>query len=104
MTAHQRATAPQSASSTTSSWTGTPASSSGRGVRSSMSLPPIEKTLIVVKPDAVARGLTGEIIARFERRGLRVVEVCMKSVPRAKAEQFYNVHKDKPFFGDLGPF
>jgi nucleoside-diphosphate kinase len=69
-----------------------------------MSLPAIEKTLIVVKPDAVARGLTGEIIARFERRGLRVTEVCMKSVSKAKAEQFYNVHKEKPFFGDLVSF
>src|SRR5271157_3142310 len=69
-----------------------------------MSLPPIERTLIVVKPDAVARGLVGEIMGRFERRGLKPVEIRMQTVSKAKATQFYIVHKDKPFFGDLVSF
>lgn len=69
-----------------------------------MSLPAVERTLIVVKPDAVARGLVGEIIGRFERRGLKPVEMRMQTVNRAKATQFYIVHKDKPFFGDLVSF
>ncbi|MDA4134264.1 MAG: nucleoside-diphosphate kinase [Thaumarchaeota archaeon] len=69
-----------------------------------MSLPPVERTLIVVKPDAVARGLVGEIIGRFERRGLKPVEIRMQTVSKVKATQFYIVHKDKPFFGDLVSF
>ena len=69
-----------------------------------MSLPAVERTLIVVKPDAVARGLVGEIIGRFERRGLKPVEIKMQTVSKAKATQFYIVHKDKPFFGDLVAF
>ncbi len=69
-----------------------------------MSLPPVEKTLIVVKPDATARGLVGEVISRFEKRGLKPVEIRMQTVSRGKAEQFYSVHKDKPFFGDLVAF
>ncbi len=69
-----------------------------------MSLPAVERTLIVVKPDAVARGLVGEIIGRFERRGLKPVEIKMQTVSKAKATQFYIVHKDKPFFGDLVSF
>jgi len=58
----------------------------------------------VVKPDAVARGLVGEIISRFERKGLKIVEVSKKSIFKAKAEQFYRVHRDKPFFADLVSF
>jgi len=69
-----------------------------------MSLPAVERTLIVVKPDAVARGLVGEIIARFEKRGLKPVAIKMQTVEKAKATQFYIVHKDKPFFGDLVSF
>jgi nucleoside-diphosphate kinase len=69
-----------------------------------MSLPAVERTLIVVKPDAVARGLVGEIIGRFERRGLKPVEIRMQTVSKVKATQFYIVHKDKPFFGDLVSF
>lgn len=68
------------------------------------SLPGIERTLIVVKPDATAKGLVGEIIARFEKRGLKPVEIRMQTVSRAKAEQFYTVHKDKPFFAELVSF
>ncbi len=66
--------------------------------------PAIERTLIVVKPDATARCLVGEIISRFERRGLKPVEIRMQTVSRSKAEQFYSVHKDKPFFGELVSF
>jgi len=68
------------------------------------SVPAVERTLIIVKPDAVARGLVGEIIGRFERRGLKPVEIKMQTVSRVKATQFYIVHKDKPFFGDLVSF
>jgi nucleoside-diphosphate kinase len=69
-----------------------------------LSLPPVEKTLIVVKPDAVARGFVGEILSRFERRGMRLLQVRMQTVTKAKAQEFYNVHKDKPFFGELVQF
>jgi nucleoside-diphosphate kinase len=69
-----------------------------------LSLPAVERTLIVVKPDAVARGLVGEIISRFERRSLRPVEIRMQTVSREKASLFYNVHRDKPFYGDLVSF
>jgi nucleoside-diphosphate kinase len=69
-----------------------------------MSLPAVERTLIVVKPDATAKGFVGDIIGRFEKRGLKPVDIRMQTVSRAKAEQFYSVHKDKPFFGDLVTF
>ncbi len=69
-----------------------------------MSQTQIEKTLIVVKPDATARGLVGEIISRFEKRGLKPLDIRMQTVSRAKAEQFYAVHKEKPFFGELVSF
>ena len=68
------------------------------------SIPAVERTLIVVKPDATARGLVGEIIGRFERRGLKPVEIRMQTVSKVKGTQFYIVHKDKPFFGDLVSF
>lgn len=67
-----------------------------------MSQPDInEKTLIVVKPDAVARGYVGEILSRFERRGMKILQLRAQTMPKAKAEEFYSVHKDKPFFGEL---
>ena len=69
-----------------------------------MSLPPVERTLVVVKPDAIARGLVGEIVGRFERRGMKIVDIRMQTVSRAKAEQFYRVHRDKPFFESLVSF
>jgi len=68
------------------------------------SIPAVERTLIVVKPDATARGLVGEIISRFERRGLKPVEIRMQTVSKVKGTQFYIIHKDKPFFGDLVSF
>ena len=64
----------------------------------------IEKTLILVKPDAFARGLTGEIIARFERKGLKIVALKHMTVQREQAEQHYAEHAEKPFFGELVDF
>jgi nucleoside-diphosphate kinase len=64
----------------------------------------MDRTLILVKPDAFARGLTGEIIARFERKGLRVVALRHMTVSRALAEQHYAEHAERPFFGELVEF
>jgi nucleoside-diphosphate kinase len=64
----------------------------------------VERTLILVKPDAFARGLTGEIVARFERKGLRIVALRHMTVDRALAEQHYAEHDGKPFFGELVDF
>jgi nucleoside-diphosphate kinase len=61
----------------------------------------MERTLILLKPDAVQRGLTGEIIARFERRGLKIVGLKLMQVPLALAEEHYGEHKGKPFFPGL---
>src|SRR3954453_2802653 len=60
----------------------------------------MEKTLILIKPDAFARGLTGEIIARFERKGLRIVALKHMTTPRDLAETHYAEHKDNPVFGE----
>src|SRR6476661_5675908 len=62
------------------------------------------RTLILVKPDAFERALTGEIIARFERKGLRIAALKHMTVEREQAETHYAEHKDKPFFGDLVEF
>ena len=64
----------------------------------------VEDTLIVIKPDGVGRGLVGEIIARFERKGFQVRDLKMQTMSKALAEEFYSVHKGKPFFGDLVAF
>ncbi len=64
----------------------------------------MQRTLILVKPDAFARGLTGEVIARFERKGLRIVALRHMQADRALAEQHYAEHSEKPFFGDLVDF
>ena len=64
----------------------------------------MERTLILVKPDAFARGLTGEVIARFERKGLRIVALKHMQVERDLAERHYAEHAEKPFFGDLVEF
>src|SRR5689334_3404815 len=64
----------------------------------------IEKTLILVKPDAFARGLTGEIIARFERKGLKLVALQQQHIDEATAKQHYAEHDGKPFFGELVEF
>ena len=63
-----------------------------------------ERTLIVVKPDGVQRGLTGEILARFERRGFKLVALKMLTVTNELAEQHYAEHSEKPFFPSLRDF
>src|SRR5215213_4940279 len=63
-----------------------------------------ERTLILVKPDAFARGLTGEIIARFERKGLQIVALKHMTLDEETAERHYAEHDGKPFFGELVDF
>jgi nucleoside-diphosphate kinase len=64
----------------------------------------LDRTLILVKPDAFERGLTGEIVARFERKGLKIAAMKHMTVERAQAEEHYDEHKEKPFFGELVDF
>jgi nucleoside-diphosphate kinase len=64
----------------------------------------IEQTLILVKPDAFARGLTGEIIARFERKGLKILQLQKMTLSEETARQHYGEHEGKPFFGELVEF
>ncbi len=64
----------------------------------------IERTLSIIKPDAVAKNVVGEIIARFEKAGLRVVAARMMQLSRAQAEGFYAEHAARPFFPDLVAF
>jgi nucleoside-diphosphate kinase len=64
----------------------------------------MDRTLILVKPDAFARGLTGEIIARFERKGLRIAALEYRRLDREIAERHYAEHEGKPFFGELVEF
>ena len=63
-----------------------------------------EDTLIVVKPDAVKRGLVGEILGRFESKGFAINRLHMLTMSKAQAEKFYAVHSDKPFYGELVSF
>jgi len=63
-----------------------------------------ERTLVLLKPDAVARGLIGEILGRFEKRGLTVVALKMMPPDRGRLEQLYSVHKGKPFYSELLDF
>ena len=63
-----------------------------------------ERTLVLVKPDGVSRGLVGEVIARIERKGLTLAALELRMVPRELAEQHYAEHEDKPFFGALLEF
>ena len=64
----------------------------------------MDRTLILVKPDAFARNLTGEVISRFERKGLRIAALKHMVVERELAEQHYAEHSEKPFFGELVTF
>ena len=64
----------------------------------------IERTLSIIKPDAVAKNVIGQIYSRFENAGLKIVEAKMKHLSQADAEGFYAVHKERPFFGDLVTF
>ena len=61
----------------------------------------MEQTLIIVKPDGVQRGLVGEVLARFERRGLKLVGLRLMQIDRALAERHYAVHQGKPFYEGL---
>ncbi|HCP61363.1 MAG TPA: nucleoside-diphosphate kinase, partial [Actinobacteria bacterium] len=63
-----------------------------------------QSTLFIVKPDAVRRGLVGEILTRIERKGLRVEAMKLMRIDRALAERHYAEHTEKPFFGDLVAF
>ncbi|MEL6306560.1 MAG: nucleoside-diphosphate kinase [Chloroflexota bacterium] len=60
-----------------------------------------ERTLIIVKPDGVQRGLTGDIIKRFEQRGLRIIGMKLIHMSQELAEKHYDVHRERPFFADL---
>ena len=63
-----------------------------------------ERTLILVKPDGVRRGLVGEVISRIERKGLIIRELQLRTLDRRTAEEHYAEHTDKPFFGELVEF
>ncbi|HXG13748.1 MAG TPA: nucleoside-diphosphate kinase [Candidatus Nitrosotenuis sp.] len=63
-----------------------------------------EQTLFIVKPDAVARKLVGQIISRFESKGFKIIKLKMFTFTKAQAQEFYSVHSTKPFFGELVDF
>ena len=64
----------------------------------------IERTLSIIKPDAVAKNVIGQILSRFEAGGLKIVAARMMQLSRAEAEAFYGVHRERPFFRDLVEF
>lgn len=64
----------------------------------------VEQTLIVVKPDGFRRSLTGKVLARFEEKGFVIKNLRYYNFTKEKAQEFYSVHKDKPFFGELVSF
>lgn len=64
----------------------------------------VERTLSIIKPDAVGKNAIGEIYARFERSGLKIVAARMQQLSRAEAEAFYAIHRSRPFFKDLVDF
>lgn len=64
----------------------------------------LERTLSIIKPDAVAKNVIGQVNARFEKAGLRIVAAKMMQLSRQQAESFYDIHKERPFFNDLVEF
>lgn len=64
----------------------------------------MQQTISIIKPDAVQKGVFGEILTRFERAGLKVVAMKMKQLSTQEAEEFYEMHKERPFYGDLVSF
>lgn len=64
----------------------------------------MDRTLVLCKPDAVERGLVGEIVSRLERKNLRIVAMELRTLDAATAEKHYEEHKEKPFFGELVSF
>jgi len=64
----------------------------------------IESTLLIVKPDGVARGLVGEVLRRVETKGLTIEQMDLRRIERATAEEHYGEHREKPFFGELVDF
>lgn len=64
----------------------------------------VERTLSIIKPDAIAKSVIGQINARFEKAGLRIVATKMMHLTKKQAEEFYAVHKERPFFGGLVNF
>ena len=64
----------------------------------------VERTLSIIKPDAVAKNVIGEIYSRFEKAGLKIVEARMERLSREQAEGFYDIHRERPFFNDLVKF
>ncbi|MGJ7524505.1 nucleoside-diphosphate kinase [Variovorax sp. GB1P17] len=64
----------------------------------------IERTLSIIKPDAVAKNVIGKIVSRFEAAGLKIIAAKLVHLSRNEAEQFYSVHKERPFFKDLVEF
>jgi nucleoside-diphosphate kinase len=64
----------------------------------------VERTLVLCKPDAVQRGLVGEVVGRLERKGFRLVAMELRTLDEATAKQHYGEHEGKPFFGDLVAF
>ena len=64
----------------------------------------MQRTLVLVKPDGVRRGLAGEVISRLERKGLSLVAMELRTLDRASAEEHYGEHSERPFFGELVEF
>ena len=67
-------------------------------------MPDVQRTLSIVKPDAVAAGATGDILSRFEKAGLTIIALKKMRLSETQAQGFYAVHKERPFFGDLVKF
>ena len=69
-----------------------------------MSAPTAERSLVLVKPDGVARGLVGQVVSRLEAKGLRLVAAELRTLTREVAEEHYGEHRERPFFGSLVEF